>query len=145
MMGKDYFTTNDIALMSNVTRQTVINWFKSGKLRANLTPGGHRRVRKDDLVAFFSENQLEASVVEDYERRYRKRIPSCWEYFAAGFPKRTSKHECECCLVKEARAQRCYVLGRILRKEGDFCHTDCGSCTFYKRYADAFRGASLQT
>jgi excisionase family DNA binding protein len=138
-MGRSYFTTNDIAQMCNVTRQTVINWIKTGKLKANLTPGGHRRVLHEELVSFFKENQMEVSVIQDYEERHGWRIPFCWEYFAVGFASRSSRHQCDCCLVKEARAQRCYALAPLMRKEGETCHTDCEGCGFYKRYGELLR------
>jgi excisionase family DNA binding protein len=135
-MEKYYFTTNDIAQMCNVTRQTVINWIKTGKLKANLTPGGHRRVLRDDLVSFFEKNRLEISIIQDYEEKHRKRTPYCWEYFSMGFVTGASLHECDRCPVKRARAQRCYELADLFPKEADFCHTDCGNCGFYKRYGE---------
>lgn len=133
-MERYYFTTNDIAQMCSVTRQTVINWIKTGKLKANLTPGGHRRVLRDDLVSFFQGNRMELSIIQDYEEKYRKRTPYCWEYFSMGFVSRSSLHECDKCPVKRARAQRCYELADLFRKEADFCHTECGNCGYYKRY-----------
>jgi excisionase family DNA binding protein len=133
-MGRYYFTTNDIAKMCNVTRQTVINWIKNGKLRANLTPGGHRRVLREDLVPFFESNQLDPCVIEEYEQENRKRAPYCWEYFAVGFPGRNSRHECDRCLIKEARAKRCFVLSHRFRKDGDACQTGCERCGYFKRF-----------
>jgi CheY-like chemotaxis protein len=33
----------------------VQNWVKEKKLKAHVTPGGHRRVRKEDLISFMRE------------------------------------------------------------------------------------------
>lgn len=138
-MMKYYFTTNDIAQMCNVTRQTVINWIKTGKLKANLTPGGHRRVLRDDLVAFFEQNGMEVSIIQDYEEKHRRKVPYCWEYFATGFASRGSRHECHRCPVNLSRAKRCYTLARLMRKVDNFCHTDCDRCGFYQRYGEKLK------
>jgi excisionase family DNA binding protein len=138
-MIKYYFTTNDIAQMCNVTRQTVINWIKTGKLKANLTPGGHRRVLRDDLLSFFQENGMEVSVIQDYEEKYRRKVPYCWEYFATGFASRASLHECDRCPVRLSHAKRCYTLAQLMRQRGDFCHTDCDNCGFFQRYGEKLK------
>ena len=42
--NEDYFTTTKLADLCGVTRFTVINWVKAGKLKAVSTMGGHRRI-----------------------------------------------------------------------------------------------------
>jgi excisionase family DNA binding protein len=136
-MARNYFTTNDIARMCNVTRQTAINWIKSRKLKANFTPGGHRRVLEEDLIAFFKENRMDPAIIETYENEHRKTVPPCWEYFSMGFTSRSSRHDCERCLIKEARAQRCFAIARALPPEEMACQPDCGQCSYFRRYGDA--------
>ena len=141
-MGRFYFTTNDIALMCNVTRQTVINWIKTGKLKANLTPGGHRRVLREDLVVFFRDNRMEEARIQEYEENHKQRIPYCWEYFSIGFASRSSRHECEKCPAKLAKAQRCYVIADLLGDNGRYCNTECSDCAFFKRYSERIEQVS---
>jgi excisionase family DNA binding protein len=136
MMERYYFTTNDIAQMCNVTRQTVINWIKNGKLKANLTPGGHRRVLREDLLAFFQKNQIDAAIIQDFEDKFRKKTPYCWEYFSMGFAGRSSAHECHGCPVKRAQAQRCFVIAPLRRETENLCHISCEQCSYYKRYGE---------
>lgn len=50
--GPVYFTTYQVAQMMGVTLPTVVNWTKAGKLNAHRTPGGHRRISREDLVQF---------------------------------------------------------------------------------------------
>jgi len=50
-----FFTTFEISQICGVNPTTVQNWVKGKKLRAFQTPGGHRRVRREDLVAFLKE------------------------------------------------------------------------------------------
>jgi excisionase family DNA binding protein len=48
----ELLNTRDVARMYQVTSATVLNWIRSGKLRAYTTPGGHYRVAREDLDTF---------------------------------------------------------------------------------------------
>ncbi|MBF0531956.1 MAG: excisionase family DNA-binding protein [Candidatus Omnitrophica bacterium] len=45
-MQADFFTTSQAAKYLHVTRFTVLNWIKQGKLPAVSTLGGHQRIAK---------------------------------------------------------------------------------------------------
>jgi excisionase family DNA binding protein len=49
-------TTSQVARLCHVTANTVANWIDAGRLPAYRTPGGHRRVREEDLRRFMTEN-----------------------------------------------------------------------------------------
>jgi excisionase family DNA binding protein len=51
----DHLTTSQVARLCRVTANTVANWIDAGRLPAHRTPGGHRRVRRDDLARFMDE------------------------------------------------------------------------------------------
>lgn len=55
MVKRTFFTTFEIGEICEVNPTTVQNWVKEKKLKAYVTPGGHRRVRKEDLKAFMNE------------------------------------------------------------------------------------------
>jgi excisionase family DNA binding protein len=55
MTGRSFFTTFEISQICEVNPTTVQNWVKEKKLKAYVTPGGHRRVPREDLVAFMKE------------------------------------------------------------------------------------------
>jgi excisionase family DNA binding protein len=55
MPRRSFFTTFEISQICEVNPTTVQNWVKEKKLKAYVTPGGHRRVRREDLVAFMKE------------------------------------------------------------------------------------------
>jgi excisionase family DNA binding protein len=55
MARRSFFTTFEISQLCGVNPTTVQNWVKGKKLRAFQTPGGHRRVRREDLVSFMKE------------------------------------------------------------------------------------------
>jgi excisionase family DNA binding protein len=55
MTRRSFFTTFEISQICEVNPTTVQNWVKEKKLKAYATPGGHRRVRREDLAAFMKE------------------------------------------------------------------------------------------
>jgi excisionase family DNA binding protein len=54
-LGQAFFTTFEISQICGVNPTTVQNWVKAKRLKAFQTPGGHRRVRREDLIAFLKE------------------------------------------------------------------------------------------
>lgn len=57
-------TTSDIAAKIGVTRQTVFNWIKAGKLRA-LKIGGTWRVWPEDLEAYLTKHPNDSPSTEE--------------------------------------------------------------------------------
>jgi excisionase family DNA binding protein len=58
MRDKTVFTTFEAAKLCQVSPLSIINWVNAGRLPAFRTPGGHRRIRRDDLVRFMRENGI---------------------------------------------------------------------------------------
>jgi excisionase family DNA binding protein len=54
--GPTYFTTFQVAKMLGVSPPTVVNWVNGGLLTAHRTPGGHRRIARDDIARFADEH-----------------------------------------------------------------------------------------
>lgn len=52
------YTTHDVAKLIQVDPSTVSKWVDKGLLLAFRTPGGHRRVRADDLRSFLSAYKM---------------------------------------------------------------------------------------
>ena len=50
MRDKAVFTTFEAAKLCHVSPLSIINWVNAGRLPAFRTPGGHRRIRREDLV-----------------------------------------------------------------------------------------------
>ena len=51
-MKSEMFTTHTAAKLIGCHHTSIINWVKEGKLKAYSTPGGHRRIKRPDLVRF---------------------------------------------------------------------------------------------
>lgn len=58
MEMKQSFSTSEVAKFCHVTADTVRKWAENGRLRVFKTPGGHRRVRREDLMAFLRDNKI---------------------------------------------------------------------------------------
>src|SRR6186713_755935 len=54
--GPIYYTTYQVAKFFGVSLPTVVNWVNSGLLTAHRTPGGHRRLARNDVIAFAREH-----------------------------------------------------------------------------------------
>jgi excisionase family DNA binding protein len=58
MEMKQSFSTSEVATYCHVTADTIRKWAEAGRISVFKTPGGHRRIRRDDLVAFMRENGI---------------------------------------------------------------------------------------
>lgn len=57
-MDMRVYTTHEAGKLIGYDPSTVQKWIDGGKLKAHKSPGGHRRIRHDDLVAFAEEHEL---------------------------------------------------------------------------------------
>ncbi|MEI7704679.1 MAG: helix-turn-helix domain-containing protein [Deltaproteobacteria bacterium] len=53
-----FYTTFEAAHVLGVSLPTVVNWIKARKLQAHRTPGGHRRIAREELAAFMSHHGM---------------------------------------------------------------------------------------
>ncbi len=49
---RSFYTTFEAARVLGVSLPTVVNWIKGRRLKAHRTPGGHRRIAREELAAF---------------------------------------------------------------------------------------------
>ena len=57
-MARRYFTTYEASLYLGVSLPTVVNWIKASRLKAHRTPGGHRRIARDELAGFIRRHGM---------------------------------------------------------------------------------------
>jgi len=55
---KTIYTTHEVSRLLHVNPRSVINWIEQNLLPSYRTPGGHRRIRHDDLMAFLRKHQI---------------------------------------------------------------------------------------
>lgn len=58
MEMKQSFSTSEVATYCHVTADTIRKWAEAGRIRVFKTPGGHRRIRREDLIQFLRENNI---------------------------------------------------------------------------------------
>jgi len=51
-LKQKYFSTSEIANMLEVNRYTVSLWIDHGEMKAMITPGGHKKVARDEVIKF---------------------------------------------------------------------------------------------
>jgi len=56
--AKQSFSTSEVAEFCHVTADTIRKWAEAGRIRVFKTPGGHRRIRRDDVLQFLRENGM---------------------------------------------------------------------------------------
>src|SRR5688500_3800156 len=56
--AKTIYTTHDVSRLLHVNPRSVINWIEQDRLQSFRTPGGHRRIRHDDLLSFLRKHQI---------------------------------------------------------------------------------------
>ena len=55
---KNVFTTHEVSKLLQFNPRSVINWIEQDLLISYRTPGGHRRIRHDDLLAFLRKHEI---------------------------------------------------------------------------------------
>jgi len=53
-----FYTTYEAAHLLGVSLPTVVNWIKGRRLKAHRTPGGHRRIAREELAAFMARHGM---------------------------------------------------------------------------------------
>src|SRR5262249_45675358 len=58
MANKTIYTTHEVSRLLHVHPRSVINWIEQNLLPCYRTPGGHRRIRRDDLLVFLRKHGI---------------------------------------------------------------------------------------
>jgi len=53
-----WLTSSDVAEYCQVSRNTVLSWIKSKKLKAFNLPSGHYRIEKEDFIDFLKDYNI---------------------------------------------------------------------------------------
>ncbi|MBW1734435.1 MAG: response regulator [Deltaproteobacteria bacterium] len=68
---EDILTVFKASKYCNVSPKTIINWIESGHINAYKTVGGHRRIKKTDLLAFMAKQGIPMPGDEPVDERLR--------------------------------------------------------------------------
>lgn len=67
----DIFTVYQASKYCRVSSKTIINWIDAGYIKAYKTPGGHRRISRNDLEAFMKKQGIPIPEKEAKDTRRR--------------------------------------------------------------------------
>ena len=132
---KKFYTTCEIAKFCGVSRITVKNWLEKNTLPYFRTSGGHRRVKRDDLLDYLTQKNypLEQFLKFEEEIKSKKKDLYCWEYFSKHFTK-DHPDKCNQCLVFLSKSYLCYALADAVGDSMVFCDQDCADCEYFTKY-----------
>jgi len=124
-------STGQAARFCFVTSETILNWIRSGALKAQRTAGGQFRIRAADLRRFMTESGMDTSLLEQ-EASVR---PYCWEFHCEiGSPAASAAPRiCEECLVRRSGTLQCWELHPLLPLTARRVQR-CRDCEYYRRY-----------
>lgn len=71
-MKEKMYTTFQVAEFCGVRPSSIIQWIKQKKMKAFVTPGGHRRIRESDLQEFLK--QYNFPIPDELKKEGRKRL-----------------------------------------------------------------------
>jgi excisionase family DNA binding protein len=58
LSARRYYTTFEASHFLGVSLPTVVNWIKASRLKAHRTPGGHRRIAREELASFIRRHGM---------------------------------------------------------------------------------------
>jgi len=126
----DYLTTAEASKFLNVTRFTVLNWIKSGKLQSASTFGGHSRIPRGVLKAAMRQiKTVNRSVsISNPLPPTTSGVVHCWE--SKEIIDLNCKHTCNKCLVFKKKVDLCFLSVREYGSLKVECKHDCLSCAY---------------
>ncbi len=137
-LEKDYLTTTELAKLCGVSRFTVLNWIKQGRIDTIRTVGGKYRIPASEAMSLLEELDRRTS------RTGKKRVLTddalghCWEY-----PKKTNcDNECGDCLIHGKKLDYCFVVVRQFGKDGIRCEGDCLDCAYFGQFFGFYKRLS---
>lgn len=128
---KEYYSTVEAAALCSVTRFSIINWIKTGKLKSCTTPGGHRRIFRGNLLAFIKTYGLGIDTIKDKVSVDEAGFVRCWEYHSSN--KKIDSHSCKKCIVFLCDTKKCYTLRKEVGHKKIFCKNTCAKCEYYQK------------
>ena len=123
ILQKEYLTTTEFATLCGVSRFTIINWIKQGKVKCINTAGRHRRISLPETINFLET----LSAGDQQDGRPSDLFGCCWEFVAD----QNRKKKCRNCLIYKKRIDCCFLLVRRFGKERLRCKDDCLNCGYF--------------
>lgn len=125
----DYMTTTELAKLCGVSRFTIINWTKQGRIKAAQTVGRHYRIHISEAMSFLKTfHNGNKSITSDSSGH-------CWEYLK----KTNCDKECRNCLIYRREVDYCFEVVRQFGKGVICCKGDCLNCGYFEDFFSFYR------
>ncbi len=137
-LKKDYLTTTELAKLCGVSRFTVLNWIKQGKIDTIRTVGGKYRIPAVEAMSLLEELDCGASRTAKKMVLADDALGHCWEY-----PQTTNcDNDCEDCLIHGKKLDYCFVVVRQFDKKATRCQGDCLDCAYFGEFFNFYKRLS---
>lgn len=130
-------STGEAASYCFVTSDTIVNWIKSGLIRAQRTAGGQYRILVHHLREFMEERKMDTGLLDHTYDLHR----FCWQYRSDCSRNDEENQNCDDCLVKFLGALNCYRFMR-LRMSTNGRERDCANCDYFNLWGQSETGQS---
>jgi len=125
-LQKNYLTTTELGRLCGVSRFTIRNWTKRGKIRAVKTVGRQYRIPVSEAISFLETLHFEA-YHKDESGLTPGSLRHCWEY-----PEKTNcDKKCRDCLIHGRDIDYCFMVVRQFGKGVIRCKGDCLDCDYF--------------
>jgi len=119
-----YITTTEFAKLCGVSRFTIINWAKQGRIKSIMTAGKHRRIPISEVEPFLEKLQRKEEGNQDDSWKF------CWEFSQEkGFHR-----DCGNCLLYKKGIEKCHKVIQEFGKEKINNEADCFCCDYYDEF-----------
>lgn len=126
---KDYLTTTELAKLCGVSRFTIINWVKQGKINTIKTVGGKYRIPVTEAISFLESLHCQTSHKTE-NGLAPDALGHCWEY-----PQKTNcDNRCRDCLIYGRGVDYCFIVVRQFGNGVIRCQGDCLNCDYFGEF-----------
>ena len=125
----DYLTTAQASKFLNVTRFTVLNWIKNGKLQSASTFGGHSRIPRNVLQVALK--QIKTTNRIKTPPKDLNSVVNCWESKEIT---QCATHNCNKCLVFKKKLNRCFLAVGQYGSLKRLCAHECIDCAYLAKH-----------
>ena len=126
---KDYLTTTELAKLCGVSRFSIINWVKQGKINTIKTIGGKYRIPVTKAISFLESLHCQTSH-KTKNGLASDALVHCWEY-----PQKTNcDNRCIDCLIHGRQVDYCFIVVRQFGKGVIRCQGDCLNCDYFGEF-----------
>jgi len=125
ILDSEYVTTSELAELCGVSRFTIINWVKQGKIKSVKTIGGHRRIPHSEVVSILQALEFN----KEKEVMRFEPVPHCWQYAE----KVGCDKQCKDCVTFKKKIDYCFFVMQEYGKEEIRCEGNCLECGYFQK------------